>query len=107
MRQMTAVELRDFLATGVKPIKLDVREDIELEFGVIDGAIHIPMQSVPGQLNELEKHKNDTVVLICRSGRRSEQNGQFLEQMGFTDLINLEGGMNAWATDVDTSMTVY
>ena len=104
---MTAVELRDFLATGVEPVKLDVREDIELEFGVIDGAIHIPMQSVPGQLNELEKHKNDTVVLICRSGRRSEQIGQFLEQMGFTDLINLDGGMNAWATDVDTSMTVY
>jgi len=80
---------------------------VELEFGVIDEAIHIPMQSVPGQLNELEKHKNETVVLICRSGRRSEQIGQFLEQMGFTDVINLAGGMNAWATDVDTSMSVY
>jgi len=104
---MTAIELRDFLATDVKTVKIDVREDVELEFGVIDEAIHIPMQSVPGQLNELEKHKNETVVLICRSGRRSEQIGQFLEQMGFTDVINLAGGMNAWATDVDTSMSVY
>jgi len=107
MKQMTAIELRDFLATDVKTVKIDVREDVELEFGVIDEAIHIPMQSVPGQLNELEKHKNETVVLICRSGRRSEQIGQFLEQMGFTDVINLAGGMNAWATDVDTSMSVY
>jgi len=107
MKQMTAIELRDFLATDVKTVKIDVREDVELEFGVIDEAIHIPMQSVPGQLNELEKHKNETVVLICRSGRRSEQIGQFLEQMGFTDVINLSGGMNAWATDVDTSMSVY
>lgn len=104
---MTAVELRDFLATDVSTVKIDVREDVELEFGMIDDSIHMPMQTVPGQLNELEKHKNDTIVLICRSGRRSDQIGHFLEQMGFTDVINLDGGMNAWATDVDTSMTVY
>ncbi|NOQ76456.1 MAG: rhodanese-like domain-containing protein [Methylococcaceae bacterium] len=107
MRNMTAMDLNEFFKTGVETVKIDVREDVELEFGVIDGAVHIPMQNVPSQLNELEKHKNDTVVLICRSGRRSEQIGQFLEQMGFTDVINLEGGMNAWAVDVDTSMTVY
>lgn len=107
MRNMTARDLNELFKTGVETVKIDVREDVELEFGVIEGAIHIPMQSVPGKLNELEKHKNDTVVLICRSGRRSERIGQFLEQMGFTDVINLEGGMNAWAVDVDTSMTVY
>lgn len=107
MRQMTAIELNDFLATGVSPVKIDVREDVELEYGVIEGAMHIPMQSVPGQLNTLEKYKNDTIVVICRSGKRSQQIGQFLEQMGFTDIINLAGGMNAWAKDVDTSMTVY
>ncbi len=107
MRQMTAIELRDFLASGVSPVKIDVREDVELEYGVIDGAIHIPMQSFPGQLNTLEQNKNDTIVLICRSGKRSQQVGQFMEQMGFTDIINLVGGMNAWAKDVDTSMTVY
>jgi len=107
MRQMSAIELRDFLATGTTTVRIDVREDVELEFGVIEDAIHIPMQSVPGQLNELEKHKAETIVLICRSGKRSQQIGQFLEEMGFTDVINLAGGMNAWATDVDTSMTVY
>ncbi len=107
MRNLNAIDLNELLKSGIETVKIDVREDVELEFGVIDGAIHIPMQNVPGQLNELEKHKNDTVVLICRSGRRSDQIGQFLEQMGFTDVINLEGGMNAWATDVDTSMTVY
>jgi len=107
MRQMTAIELRDFLATGVSTVKIDVREDVELEFGVMEDSIHIPMQSVPNKLNELEQHKNDTIVLICRSGRRSDQIGIFLEQMGFTDVINLVGGMNAWATDVDSSMTVY
>jgi len=104
---MNAVELRDFLATGVTTVKIDVREEIELQFGMLDDAIHIPMQSVPGQLNTLEEHKNKTVIVICRSGKRSDQIGQFLEQMGFSDIINLVGGMNGWATDVDASMTVY
>jgi len=107
MRQMTAIELRDFLATGVKTIKIDVREGAELEFGVMDGAIHIPVQSVPGRLNDLESYKEETIVLLCRSGRRSDQVGGFLEEMGFKDVINLDGGMNAWAAEVDTSMTVY
>jgi len=104
---MTAIELRDFLATGVKTIKIDVREGAELEFGVMDGAIHIPVQSVPGRLNDLESYKEETIVLLCRSGRRSDQVGGFLEEMGFKDVINLDGGMNAWAAEVDTSMTVY
>ncbi|PHS68732.1 MAG: sulfurtransferase [Methylophaga sp.] len=107
MRQMTAIELRDFLATDVQVTKIDVREDVELQFGVLDGAIHIPMQQIAHQLNALEKHKNDTIVIICRSGKRSDQVGQFLEQKGFADIINLSGGMNSWAKDVDTSMTVY
>ncbi len=104
---MTAIELRDFLATDVATIKIDVREDVELEFGVLEHTLHIPMQSVPSQLNTLEKHKDDTVILICRTGKRSDQIGRFLEQMGFTDVINLAGGMNDWAANVDTSMTVY
>ena len=107
MRQMMATELRDFLATGADTVKIDVREDIELEFGMLENAIHIPMQSVPGQLNELEKYKDETIIVICRSGRRSDQIGQFLEQMGFKDVINLADGMNGWAANVDTNMTVY
>ena len=107
MRQMTAIELNDFLQTASAPVMIDVRETEELEFGVLDGASHIPMQQVPSKLNDLEKNKKDTIVLICRSGRRSDQVGQFLEQMGFTDIINLSDGMNGWASNVDTSMTVY
>ena len=47
------------------------------------------------------------MVLICRSGKRSAQVGQFMEHVGFNDVINLDGGMNDWASQVDTSMTVY
>jgi rhodanese-related sulfurtransferase len=74
---------------------------------MIDGAQHIPMNDIPARLEEFADYKQQTVVLICRSGKRSAQVGQFMEHVGFTDVINLDGGMNGWATDVDTSMTVY
>jgi rhodanese-related sulfurtransferase len=107
MKQMSATELRDYLATDVSPILIDVREEHELQHGMLAGAIHIPMQTVPGKVTEFDQDKTKPVVLICRSGKRSDQVGQFLEQAGFNDVINLVGGMNAWAAEIDTSMSVY
>ena len=105
---MNAVELQEFLATKSGLVKvIDVREKAELKHGMIDNAIHIPMQTIPDKLATLGHDKNNTVILVCRSGKRSHQVGQFLEQAGFTDVINLAGGMNAWATYVDSNMTVY
>lgn len=107
MKQMTAVELHDYLTTGVEATIIDVREVHELQHGMVEGAIHIPMQMVPEKVSEFDQDKTKPIVLICRSGKRSEQVGQYLEQLGFNDVINLVGGMNAWAADIDTSMTVY
>jgi len=107
MKQMTATELQAMLSSGVTPVMIDVREDNELKHGIIDGAIHIPMNDVPGRMEEFAPYKDKSVVLICRSGQRSAQVGQFMEHVGFTDVINLDGGMNSWAVDVDTSMAVY
>ena len=107
MKQMTVTELRDYLATDVAPILIDVRETHELQHGILEGAIHIPMQTVPAKMAEFDQDKTKPVVLICRSGNRSDQVGQYLEQNGFSDVINLVGGMNAWAAEIDTSMSVY
>ena len=107
MRQMSTTELRDYLATGVETTMIDVREEHELKNGMLEGAIHIPMQTVPAKVGEFDQDKAKPVVLICRSGKRSDQVGHFLEQNGFSDVINLVGGMNAWADDIDSSMTVY
>jgi len=108
MKQMTVAEVADFLAsTEVTPVKIDVREAHELQNGMIEGAIHIPMNSIPEKLDELAQYKSDTIVLICRSGQRSDQVGQFLEHQGFEDVINMVGGMNGWAAEVDSSMSVY
>ncbi|WP_297807910.1 rhodanese-like domain-containing protein [uncultured Methylophaga sp.] len=107
MKQMTATELQALLDSGVKPLMIDVREGHELSNGVIEGAVHIPMNEVPARLEDFAAQQDKPVVLICRSGQRSAQVGQFMEHVGFNDVINLDGGMNSWATDVDTSMNVY
>lgn len=106
MKQMNATELAAWLLEN-DAMLLDVREAHELANGMIKNAKHIPMNHVPARIGELESAKNSPIVLICRSGQRSMQVGQYLEQSGFTDVINLQGGMNSWATDVDPSMRVY
>lgn len=108
MKQMSVTEVAElFASSDVTPVKIDVREMHELENGMIDGALHVPMNSIPEKLADLEQYKSDTIVLICRSGKRSDQVGQFLENNGFSDVINMVGGMNDWASEIDTSMTVY
>jgi rhodanese-related sulfurtransferase len=107
MKQIIATELVNILSNSPAPTLVDVREQHELIHGMITGAIAIPMQEFGEQLHQLGEDHSQTIVLICRSGKRSEHVGEYLEQLGFTDVINLSGGMNGWATNVDTSMTVY
>ncbi len=106
MKQMNATELAAWLPEN-NAMLVDVREAHELPNGMLEDAKHIPMNHIPARIDELESAKNSPIVLICRSGQRSMQVGQYLEQAGFTDVINLQGGMNSWATDVDPSMRVY
>lgn len=107
MKHMKVTELQSLLHSGAKPLLIDVRESHELINGVIEGAISVPMNTIPERLDEFSDYKEQPVVLICRSGKRSVQVGLFMEQAGFTDIINLEGGMNEWASQIDNSMTVY
>ena len=108
MRQISPKALHNLLATTSSPVRvIDVRETHELKHGMIKGADHIPMQAVADRLNVLARYQHDMIVLVCRSGKRSHRVGQFLAQAGFTNIINLTGGMNAWATDVDSRVIVY
>ncbi|MFK5986831.1 MAG: rhodanese-like domain-containing protein, partial [Pseudomonadota bacterium] len=83
----------------------DVREPWEYSICHIKGAELVPMQTIPAQLNKLNP-KQETIV-ICHHGVRSRMVGQFLEQAQFDKIINLSGGVNAWAQDVDLNMTSY
>ncbi len=74
---------------------IDIRQPMELNSGVIPGAEAIPMHLIPLRMNEFSK--DDTLVMVCRSGARSAQACMFLQQQGFDNVLNLRGGMIAWA----------
>jgi rhodanese-related sulfurtransferase len=102
---MTVAQLKAELDSGATPLLLDVREPDELEISRLEGVTLIPMGEIPDRYTELDP--NADIVLVCRSGSRSAKVMAFLDEMGFTRLRNLDGGMNAWATEIDPSLPVY
>ena len=103
--EITLQQLHARLEAGDKPFLLDVREPHELEISKLDGVVNIPMGEVPARLSELDK--NTEIVVVCRSGGRSDRITNFLVSEGFTDVKNMVGGMNGWATQIDTSLPTY
>jgi rhodanese-related sulfurtransferase len=75
---------------------VDVRETDEYAQAHAPGSTLIPLSQLQQRLQELDRYKNTPVVLICRSGRRSEQAQKILEKAGFSAAVNVEGGMNSW-----------
>jgi adenylyltransferase/sulfurtransferase len=102
---ITPSELSERLAHGEEIVLIDVREPYEWSAGHIEGATHIPMAQVPQRLGEIPKDKE--VVMICRSGGRSGHVQQhLLGAQGYTHVLNLTGGMQRWAREVDPSIRV-
>ena len=95
MTDITASELKERLAKGEKPFILDVREDWEYQEQNLNG-LNIPLGALPDKLDELEDHKNDEIIVHCRSGARSASAKAFLTQQGFTKVRNLTGGILAY-----------
>jgi rhodanese-related sulfurtransferase len=107
MEHLTAPELAAWLADSSRPqpVLLDVREPWEVETCHIDGALTMPMNSIPARIDDLDEEA--TIVCICHHGARSMQVAAFLERNGFGKMINLTGGIHAWAVQVDPAMPKY
>jgi rhodanese-related sulfurtransferase len=107
MQTMTAPELAAWLndASRAKPLLLDVREPWEFQTCHIEGAMPMPMNTVPARIEELEEEA--PIVCICHHGARSMQVAAFLERNGFSQVTNLTGGVHAWALQVDNAMPTY
>lgn len=80
-------------------IILDVREDNEYREGHIINSVHIPVGYLNNRLNELEKHKDQPIIVGCRSGQRSSQACGILKKHGFDKVYNLSGGIMGWKND--------
>ncbi|MFC6553095.1 rhodanese-like domain-containing protein [Cohnella cellulosilytica] len=87
-------ELKARLDAGETPHMIDVREEEEVTQGMIAGALHLPLGQVPQQLEAIPKHGE--VILVCRSGARSDRACQYLASLGYEGVTNLVGGMLAW-----------
>lgn len=84
---------------------LDVREQWEFDYCHLDDSEHIPMHEIPTSIEDMDKNRE--IVVICHHGIRSRQVGYYLEQQGFANIINLDGGLEAWARSIDSSMKRY
>jgi rhodanese-related sulfurtransferase len=80
------------------PLVLDVRDPPELggELGQLSGALNIPLGQLKQRVGELSAHKSRDIVVVCRTGRRSEAAARLLQDMGFERVSILKGGMTAW-----------
>jgi len=82
-----------------------VRESWEYDICHIKGSELVPMQTIPHQLEKLNPYQE--TIVICHHGVRSRMVGRFLEQSQFNNVINLSGGVTAWAQQVDQNMPNY
>lgn len=106
MLEITARELKEYLAIAdPPPLLLDVREPGEYAICHIAGSHLIPMNQVPQYLEGLDPHRE--TIVICHHGTRSAQIASYLEQAGFDTVLNLAGGIHAWACEVDPEMPKY
>lgn len=103
---MSASELHEYLQSAdPMPLLLDVREVWEFEKCHIDQSHLVPMGQIPSTLNELDPDQE--TVVICHHGIRSRSVAVYLTRNEFNKVINLSGGIDAWAKEVDTTMPTY
>ena len=106
MRSISAGELRELLVRGTAaPRLIDVRDAWEFSICRIAGSENIPMEELPARIEELDRDRE--TVFICHHGMRSRQVADYLDGMGFSRTLNLDGGVDAWARDVDPDMPQY
>jgi len=84
---------------------IDVREPFEYEIARIDRAKLIPLGEITERLDELEREQ--PIVVHCHSGMRSAQAARLLQQRGFANVYNLEGGIDAWSDQIDPNVPKY
>ncbi len=104
MRRLSASQLAVHLETE-RPLLLDVREPWEFEICHLGDSINIPLGQLPHHVNELEDAGE--IVVICHHGIRSQYAIRYLQQHSSEELINLDGGVDAWAREVDPDMPLY
>jgi len=102
---ITAEQLKKRIDAGENLFILDVRNPNEFQICLIPGTTLLPLPELPSRFAEVPKDRE--VIVHCKSGMRSAKAIEFLKSQGYTKLVNLTGGILAWADKVDPGMTRY
>jgi adenylyltransferase/sulfurtransferase len=105
--ELSADAVRRRGAPGREFLLLDVREPAEIEKARIEGSCRIPLGELAARAGELEAWRERPVVVHCHRGGRSARAARLLEGLGFRDVANLSGGIEAWSLTVDPSVPRY
>lgn len=105
IEEITPCELVQRRESGGAWQILDVRENWEKELAAVPGTTHIPMGEVAERLHELDASL--PIAVMCHAGARSMKVAIYLAQNGFDKVVNISGGIDAWAVDVDSSIARY
>lgn len=91
---ITTAELKTRLTAGERLFIVDVREPWEHEQRALPTeTLNIPLNSLPGRLDEIADHQDDEIIVHCHAGSRSATAKAFLQQQGYTNVRNLLGGL--------------
>ncbi len=105
VKEITVTTLKKKIDNGEDFILIDVREEHEYHICNIEGATLMPLGGLHDELGSL--NKSHEYVIQCRSGKRSAAACELMIEDGFTNVVNLAGGILAWAQEIDPSMPSY
>lgn len=94
--RLDVTALRAALAAEPDTLLVDIRSPDEFRAAGIDGAVNIPLDRLDAHLRRIVHDAGGRMVLVCQSGARAARAAERLGRAGLTDVVVLEGGMNAW-----------
>ncbi|MCC7052585.1 MAG: sulfurtransferase [Gemmatimonadaceae bacterium] len=103
--ELTPAEVREAMRSRPDVTLVDVREPAEHAIARIEGAVLIPLRTIPQQLEALPR--DHEIILFCHHGMRSEMAGRFLLAQGYARVAHLPGGIDRWSDEVDQAVPKY
>lgn len=105
IHRLSPAELAEELKSSHPPLVVDVREPWETEIAPFPGARTIPLQELPSKASELPTACR--LAMLCHHGVRSHMAARYLSELGFSEIANIMGGIDAWSRDVDPTVPRY
>lgn len=103
--EIDVYQLKTRMEEGKSFVLLDVREPAEIEVCSLPGSVVIPLGELPGRLEELDPAAE--TIIHCKAGGRSAKALALLLEAGFANVCHVKGGINAWSTEIDSSVPLY